>query len=56
MNKLLYIYLLLSLSFLPTLYAQDQTYTVTKNSFSTARYDEFAPVWYWNGLVFCSNR
>ena len=33
-----------------------QNYKVEKTSFSTDRYDEFAPVWYENGLVVSSNR
>lgn len=37
------------------LYAQD-IYTVTTVPFNTKDYDEFSPVYYKNGLVFCSNR
>ena len=39
-----------------TLYAQEQPYTVTKTPFSTDQNDEFAPVFYKNGLVFCTDR
>ena len=54
MNK---IYLLIfSVLFSVSLYSQTQTYTVEKTSFSTDKYDEFAPVWYKNGIVFSSNR
>ncbi len=31
-------------------------YTVTKALFSSDRFDEFSPVYYDNGIVFCSNR
>jgi outer membrane protein OmpA-like peptidoglycan-associated protein len=33
-----------------------ESYTVTKASFSSERYDEFSPVFFNNGIVFCSNR
>jgi hypothetical protein len=36
--------------------AQQEPYTVTKTFFSTDNYNEFAPVFYRNGLVFCSDR
>jgi len=36
--------------------AQQSPYNVTKTSFSTDNYNEFAPVFYRNGLVFCSDR
>ncbi len=32
------------------------TYTVTRAPFSSDKYDEFAPVFFKNGIVFCSNR
>lgn len=35
---------------------QSETYIVKKASFSTDKYDEFSPVIYKNGIVFCSNR
>jgi len=37
-------------------HAQPQTYTVTRASISTDSYDEFAPTFYKNGIVFCSNK
>src|ERR1035437_2914629 len=37
-------------------FGQSETYTVKKASFSSDRYDEFSPVFYKNGIVFCSNR
>lgn len=39
-----------------TLFAQQETYIVIKASFSSDRYDEFAPAIYKNGIVFCTNR
>ncbi|MDZ7634082.1 MAG: PKD domain-containing protein [Bacteroidales bacterium] len=38
------------------IFTQEQPYTVTKSAFSTDMYDEFAPVFYKNGLVFCTDR
>ena len=35
---------------------QSETYTVNVASFSSKKYDEFSPVYYKNGIVFCSNR
>ena len=35
--------------------AQDETYTIRRTSFSTDRFDEFSPVYYKDGLVFCTN-
>lgn len=37
-------------------FAQQSPYNVTRTSFSTDNYEEFAPVFYKNGLVFCSDR
>jgi len=39
-----------------TLLAQQMPYNVTRTNFCTDNYDEFAPVFYKNGLVFCSDR
>jgi translation elongation factor P/translation initiation factor 5A len=39
-----------------SLSAQRETYTVAKADFCTNQYDEFAPVYYRNGLIFCTNR
>jgi len=36
--------------------AQTETYTIEKTTFSSDEYDEFAPVFYRSGLVFCTNR
>ena len=41
---------------LNTVTAQQAPYSITKTTFSTDNYDEFAPVFYRNGLVFCSDR
>ncbi len=38
------------------LFAQQQPYTITRSAFNTDAYDEFAPVFYKNGLVFCTDR
>ena len=36
-------------------FAQAEAYTVSVAPFSTKSYDEFSPVFYKNGIVFCSN-
>ena len=38
------------------LLGQSETYSVKKASFSTDKYDEFSPVCYKKGIVFCTNR
>ncbi|MEI6049953.1 MAG: PKD domain-containing protein [Bacteroidota bacterium] len=35
---------------------QPETYTIKKASFSSDKYDELAPVYYSNGIIFCTNR
>jgi len=35
---------------------QSESYAVKKAIFSSVNYDEFSPVYYKNGIVFCSNR
>src|SRR5512136_724890 len=35
---------------------QTGTYSVNVTKFSSKKFDEFSPVYYKNGLVFCSNR
>lgn len=37
-------------------FAQAETFTIKKAPFSSDKYDEFSPVFYYNGIVFCSNR
>src|SRR5665648_1208632 len=49
-------FFLLALLLAGPIMAQRQTYTVTKSPFSTDSFDEFAPVFYKNGLVFCANK
>src|SRR5450759_1872926 len=52
----------IKLAFLLTLFLQQfvlgqtETYTINKASFSSNKYDEFSPVYYKNGIVFCTNR
>jgi len=50
------ILMLLLIKFSPFSLAQQATYTVTRAPFSSQKYDEFSPVYYNNGIVFCSNR
>ena len=38
------------------MYAQSQSYIVKPASFSSRIYDEFSPVFYKGGIVFCSNQ
>ena len=42
--------------FHPVVHSQAQSYIVKKAPFSTKINDEFAPVFYENGIVFCSNQ
>jgi len=43
--------------FIPALVsAQQETYTIKLAPFSSDKYDEFSPVFYKNGIVFCTNR
>jgi outer membrane protein OmpA-like peptidoglycan-associated protein len=48
--------LFLIFSFTKIILGQSETYIVRKASFSSDKYDEFSPVYYKNGIVFCSNR
>ncbi len=54
-NKVL-ISLILVLSIQTLGVAQQETYTITKAPFSSDKYDEYSPVFYKNGIVFCTNR
>ena len=45
-----------SLLLLADIYGQKEAYTVELTSFSSDKYDEFAPAYFKNGLVFCTNR
>src|SRR5665647_400036 len=51
-------YLLLILSFFPEtiLKAQNENFIVKRTAFSSQITDEFSPVFFKDGLVFCSNR
>ena len=52
-----YIVSILIATLLPALtFSQTETYTVTLAPFSSDKYDEFSPVFYKNGIVFCTNR
>ncbi|MRR22204.1 PKD domain-containing protein [bacterium] len=44
------------LSACSALLAQQQPYTITKSTFNTDTYDEFAPAFYRGGLLFCTDR
>ncbi len=47
---------ILIVSFSQIIVGQTGTYIIKKVSFSSDKYDEFSPVFYKNGIVFCSNR
>jgi len=53
-KKLLLFFLIISIT--PLILGQSETYIVKRASFSSDKYDEFSPVYYKNGIVFCSNR
>ncbi len=55
MLNYLYILLLISLFFNTELNAQNQHFIVERAPFSTGMSDEFSPVFYKGGIVFCSN-
>jgi outer membrane protein OmpA-like peptidoglycan-associated protein len=56
MKRTLPISILIIFFMSPCSQAQTGTYTVTKVPFSSDKYDEFSPVYYKNGIVFCTNR
>lgn len=56
MKRKLILIILITVCFLQLVYTQSETYTIQKAPFSTDKYDEFSPVYYGNGLVFCSTR
>ena len=56
MRKYLYIILLASLFVKTELYGQSDHYIVKPAPFSSRIYDEFSPVFYKGGIVFCSNQ
>jgi len=50
------ILLILAVFVTTMVFGQTETYTVRKAAFSSDKYDEFSPVYYKNGIVFCSNK
>jgi hypothetical protein len=56
MESKLLITFLLTFSLQQLIVGQEKTYTIKKASFSSEKYDEFSPVYYKNGIVFCTNR
>ncbi len=56
MNKYFYIILLFTLFLKAELYGQSQRFTVKAAPFSSRTNDEFSPVFYKGGIVFCSNQ
>jgi outer membrane protein OmpA-like peptidoglycan-associated protein len=55
MRRKLILYIL-AVFFIQNVFGQSETYTVKRASFSTDKYDEFSPVYFRNGIVFCSSR
>ncbi len=55
MTRKLVLFIMVAL-FSQIILGQSETYTVKKTSFCSEKYDEFSPVYYKNGIVFCSNR
>jgi len=55
MSNYFYLILLISLSLKVELYAQTQRFIVKRAPFSSGINDEFSPVFYKGGIVFCSN-
>ncbi len=56
MRKRTPVSVLIVLTMLGAAMAQQSPYTIKKTRFSTDNYDEFSPVFYKNGLVFCTDR
>lgn len=56
MNLKSTIFLITFILLTKVLQAQQQPYIITRAPFSTDSFDEFAPAYYKNGLVFCSDR
>jgi flagellar motor protein MotB len=56
MNLKLIIGILITASLHSLVLGQSETYTIKKAPFSSDKYDEFSPVYYKNGIVFCTNR
>ena len=56
MNRYFLIILIIILSLKAELYAQNERFIVKPAPFSSRIYDEFSPVFYMGGIVFCSNQ
>jgi outer membrane protein OmpA-like peptidoglycan-associated protein len=56
MNYKSAIFILIASTFQFLAIGQTETYSIKKTLFCTDKYDEFAPAFYRNGLVFCTNR
>jgi outer membrane protein OmpA-like peptidoglycan-associated protein len=56
MKLRLLVCILFSLIFKVTVSGQSETYSIKRASFSSYDYDEFCPVYYKGGIVFCSNK
>ena len=56
MKKKLIIGFFISVMFIQLAPGQTETYTVSLAPFSSDKYDEFSPVFYNNGIVFCTNQ
>lgn len=54
--RFLFYALILSTLIQITVNAQTENYVVKKLPFSSSEFDEFAPVYFQNGIVFCSNK
>lgn len=48
--------ILITLMFQNSLFGQSESYKITLAPFSSKEYDEFSPVYFKNGIVFCTNR
>jgi outer membrane protein OmpA-like peptidoglycan-associated protein len=56
MKRKLILGILILFLFQHLIFGQSETYTVKKAPFSSDEYDEFSPVYYKHGVVFCTNR
>jgi hypothetical protein len=56
MSKYLFILLLLTFNQFAELYAQSHRFIVKQATFSSGIYDEFSPVYYNGGIVFCTDQ
>lgn len=56
MNKYLISCIMIAFLLQNSIFGQSDTYSIDITNFSSRKYDEFSPVYYKNGLVFCTNR